>query len=131
MVNKPRQLGTAFENLVKGYLRENGFPEADREDFSSPLGDIKNTPSTLECKDRKSITLGAFLIQVKKSDEKTGRGMPVVVVKKKQANIKDAYFVTDLEHGALLLKALEIVKGLGIDVRSACRSTPAEERKED
>ncbi len=108
-MSKQRQQGTAYENLVRKYLQEQGFP-ADREDFSSPLGDIRGIEATIECKDRKSLTLGAFMIQVKKADEKTKWGMPIVVVKKRQANVKDSYFVTDLEHGAKLLLAWEICK---------------------
>ena len=114
MVNRARQLGTGFENEVKNYLQTHGWPDADREDFSSPLGDIKGTPATIECKNRQDISLSEFMIQVKKSDAKTGRGLPLVVVKKRQANIKEAYFVTDLEHGVLLLKALEICKEKGL-----------------
>lgn len=106
-------MGTRFENQCVGYLLP-GFPDLAREDFSSPLGDLKGTVATIECKDRKSITLAAFMTQVKKSDAKTARNMPVVIVKKRQANIKDAYFVTDLEHGAVLLKALEICKQKGL-----------------
>ena len=86
------------------------FPNVAREDFSSPLGDLRGLGVTCECKDRKSITLSDFMTQVKKSDAKTGRDMPVIVVKKRNANVKEAYFVTDLEHGAILMKALEICR---------------------
>lgn len=109
MTNKPRQTGTREENRVRDYLKIT-FPSIEREDFSSPLGDLRGTYATIEVKDRKSITLSEFMTQVKKSDAKTGRNMPVVVVKKRNANVKDAYFVTDLEHGAILLKCLEICK---------------------
>ena len=114
MVNKPRQLGTAWEGEIKNYLRTHGFPEADREDFSSPLGDIKGTPVTLEAKNCKSLTWGAWVIQVKKADAKTGRNMPVIVAKKRNANVKEAYFMTDLEHGVILMKALEICREKGL-----------------
>ena len=110
MVNKPRRTGTAWEGEVKSYLQSHGFPAAEREDFSSPLGDIRNTPVTLECKACASITLGPWMVQVKKSDAKTKRDMPVIVAKKRNANVKEAYFVTDLEHGAILMKALEICR---------------------
>jgi len=46
-----------------------------------------------------------FLTQVKKSDAKTGHGMYVILSKKRMANVKDGYFLTDIEHGALLVKA--------------------------
>jgi hypothetical protein len=110
MVNKPRRLGTAWEGEVKSYLQSHGFPEAEREDFSSPLGDIRHTPATLECKNCNSITLGPWMVQVKKSDAKTKRNLPIIVAKKRNAAAKEAYFITDLEHGAILMKALEICR---------------------
>ena len=114
MVNKPRQKGTGWENEIKSYLLTHGFPLASREDFSSPLGDIRGTPVTLEAKNCQTITLGAWMTQVKKADVKTGRDMPVIVAKRRNANVKEAYFVTDLEHGAILMKALEICRERGL-----------------
>jgi len=46
-----------------------------------------------------------FLTQVKKSDAKTGHGMYVILSKKRMANVKDGYFLTDIEHGAILMRA--------------------------
>lgn len=104
MVNKPRQVGTAYENLCKEYLISQGLM-VEREDFSSPRGDLRGIPVTIECKARKSLDPALFLTQVFKSDARTGHGMPVVFSKRRQSNVKDSYFLTDLEHGVKLLKA--------------------------
>jgi hypothetical protein len=106
-VSKTRRTGTDHENQTRDYLNANGFG-VEREAFSSPLGDLKGAPATIECKSHKHITLSDFLEQTKRSDARTGHDMPIVVVKRRQHNIKDAYFVTDLEHGARLLKAYQI-----------------------
>lgn len=115
-MSKERALGTNFENLCRDYLNSSELFDGriSREDFSSPLGDLRGTCATIECKDRKSLTLSAFMAQVQKSDTKTGHGMPIVIAKKRNANIRDAYFLTDLEHGAILLRALELCRQNGL-----------------
>jgi hypothetical protein len=109
-MSKQRTLGTDHENKVRDHLNAPELFDGriSREDFSSPLGDLKGTNATIECKNQGAFTPSAWLKQVNKSDLKTGWGMPVVIAKKRQANIKDAYFITDLEHGAQLLLAWEI-----------------------
>jgi hypothetical protein len=104
MTNAARIKGTSWENTCKDYLISQGL-WVEREDFSSPLGDLRGLPVTIECKARKSMDPAEFLTQVKKSDAKTKHGMYVVLSKKRMANVKDGYFLTDIEKGTLLLKA--------------------------
>lgn len=46
MVNRPRQKGTAAESVVVGFLREHGWPHAERRSLHGSLdrGDITGTP---------------------------------------------------------------------------------------
>lgn len=46
MVNRPRQKGTAAETLAVGYLRDHGWPHAERRSLHGSLdrGDVTGTP---------------------------------------------------------------------------------------
>lgn len=72
-MSKSRAAGTYFENRVVAFLNENGFPEAKRTEFSSPLGDITGLPIVLECKNQKAMTLPTWLDQARKSGGKVGK----------------------------------------------------------
>lgn len=112
-MSKQRAKGTRGENEVRDYLRE-WFPEVEREDFSSPLGDLKGTPATIEVKSRATIEPSTFLAQVNRADAKTGRGMPVVVCKRPRRPIAEAFAFTDLQHMARLLRAYQICLEKGL-----------------
>lgn len=99
-----RQKGTTYENWCADYLGSHGLP-VTREEFSSPLGDLRGIPVTIECKARKAWEPSDWLAQVQRADARTGHGMYCVLAKKRQANVKDGYFLTTLEKGTILLRA--------------------------
>jgi hypothetical protein len=105
-MSKSRAKGTAYENLVRDFLKENGFPEAERESFSSALGDIANLPMTIECKSVAKMTLPIWLEQVGKSSAKTGK--PGVVVHKRiRKNVSQSYCTMELSTLAQILFELK------------------------
>lgn len=99
-----RQKGTTWENLCAAFFVLKGLL-VTREDFSSPLGDLRGIPVTIECKARKAWEPADWLGQVQRADARTGHGMYCVLAKKRQANVKDGYFLTTIEKGATLLRA--------------------------
>lgn len=61
MANRPKALGTELETALKGYLRENGWPYADRIVLhgGKDVGDVRlseRIPFVLEGKSAKSTT---------------------------------------------------------------------------
>lgn len=113
-----RQKGTTYENRVVAYLRERGFTEAEREAFSSPLGDIKGIPGgvTAEAKNRASMSFADWMDQVKKSVAKTGHEMFCIFHNRRNHQTKDGYFTTSISCGVTLLKAWVYCKEHGIEL---------------
>jgi hypothetical protein len=108
-LSKSRAKGTAYENIVRDYLKENGFPEAERESFSSALGDIANMPMTIECKSVSRMTLPAWLTQVEKSSQKTGK--PGVVVHKRiRQTVSKSYCTMELSTLSSILLELKTLR---------------------
>jgi hypothetical protein len=100
-----RSKGTEFENRVAKYLNEQtyeGKKVVVRNEFSSPLGDLSGTPFTIECKAHKSIQLAPAVEQSKKASIKTGKP-PVVINKRPNKNVSEAYVTMDLETFAKIL----------------------------
>ncbi len=71
------QRGRATEELVARFLREHGFPHAERRPASLPGTDITGTPGwAWECKARRSLDLTGWLKQAASRE-----GMPLLVVR--------------------------------------------------
>ena len=101
-----RRKGTAWESAVVEFLREHGFPYAERRVLSGSLdrGDLTGLPGVMvECKAEKSIDLAGYMDEVKVQTVNAGAQLGVAVVKRRNRPPKDAYVVMDLATFAELL----------------------------
>jgi len=101
-----RRKGTAWESAVVEYLRENGFPQAERRALSGARdrGDIAGVPGVqIECKAEKSITLATYMDEVKVQTANAGAQLGVAVVKRRNRSPGDSYVVMPLHAFADLL----------------------------
>lgn len=92
MVNKPKNIGTATETAVVRYLRENGFPNAERRALAGAvdLGDIVGTPGIVwEVKGGKAAEtasdaqIEAWLAETETERRNADEGLGVLVTKRK------------------------------------------------
>jgi hypothetical protein len=91
---------------VVEYLREHGFPYAERRALSGALdkGDLVGIPGVMiECKAEKSITLADYMDEVKVQTANAGAQLGVAVVKRRNRPVGDAYVVLPLSAFADLL----------------------------
>lgn len=107
-MSKQRADGTEWESRCRDYLNSQGLHLA-REDFSSPLGDLKGAPLVIECKSGRSWSPGDWIAQAKKSLAKTGWRVFVILKKKPNCHVSEGYMITTIAHGATLLRAYEFV----------------------
>ena len=105
-MSKTRAKGTAFESEVVNFLKSQGFNEAERNILNSPLGDIKNVPMVLECKNQKTMTLSEWMQQAENSGKKAGK-LHAIVHKRRGKNVSKAYVTMELDQFTELLKAFE------------------------
>lgn len=109
MANKSKALGTAWESAIVAYLREHHSPDAHRNVQMGrfDIGDIDNYYlHALEAKAEKAITLADYTRQANREAVNAGQPFGVSVVKRRNANVKDAYAVRDLETDARLINRL-------------------------
>jgi hypothetical protein len=96
----PKRKGSAFERDVVGYLREHGFPDAERAYGAGrpeDVGDIAGIPGvTVECKATKSIDLAGFVDEAEHERLNARQPVAVVVVKRRGKSTAQAYVVMDL-----------------------------------
>lgn len=104
--NKAR--GTTFERAVADYLRESGvFPYAERAPRwgSVDKGDLVNTGDfCFELKACKQIDLAGFIKEAEAEAINANKEYPVVIIKRRQKPIANAYVVLVLEDFVDLLK---------------------------
>jgi hypothetical protein len=105
-MSKTRAKGTAFESEVVGYLKENGFEQAERNVLNSPLGDIKNIPIVAECKNHKTMTLSEWMKQAEVSGTKAGK-LWAVVHKRRGKGVSKTWVTMELDQFTELLKAYD------------------------
>ena len=105
-----KQKGTAFETLVVRYLRENGFPYAERAPLAGnkDRGDITGTPGLVwECKNAKTHRLGEWIEETQVEASNAGPDWyGILVVKRpRHGSAADAFAIMPLNEMAALLKA--------------------------
>lgn len=64
MSSASKRKGSAFENEIVQYIRDHGFPYAERgvAGAADDIGDIIGTPGVVwECKNQKTMTLAAWV----------------------------------------------------------------------
>ncbi len=107
MTSPERRKGNAFELAIVGYLREHGFPFAERAyGAGRPLdvGDIDGVVGwTLEAKAHKSIDLAGFMDEAERERLNGRRPNAAVIAKRRGKPVSDAYVVLTLETFARLL----------------------------
>ena len=101
-----KRKGTAHETAIVNYLTSQGI-DARRvvQTGRYDQGDIHvEADWVLEAKNCKEISPAEFVKQAIREAQNAGRQFGVAVVKKRGANIKDSYVMTDLETFARILK---------------------------
>lgn len=115
MANKAKQKGTAFETLVRQYLNDSGFPEAQRTVLKGgqDTGDINGIRNSskrqvaVQCKNQKSFSLSQWLNDTVDQAGNLGGAVPALVVKrpgKGEKAVGDSYAVMRLSDLVELLK---------------------------
>jgi len=112
-VNKPREKGTMAESAVVGYLRNNGFPYAERRSLKGSLdqGDVTGTPGL--CWEVKyangGLRLGTWMGETALETLNAGAEHGILVVKPSTLGAKSVpwwYAVMPaMEHEKLLFQA--------------------------
>ena len=98
MVNKPKIKGTAFESLVRDYLRQ-WWPNATRPALSGrkDVGDIINVPFVVEAKAVRKFALSEWMKELDKEKINAGMDIGFVVVKRPNQGVHKAYAVMELQ----------------------------------
>lgn len=106
-----KRKGTAFETAVVTYLREHGFPTAERRALAGTLdrGDIAGIPDVaIECKAVQAITLAAFVDETERERRNADATYGITVIKRRQKSIGDAYAVMPLKKLVELLHEKDV-----------------------
>lgn len=115
-MSQSRATGTRWETACVNYAHERGTEQVEREDFSSPLGDLRGWPAVIECKAEKGLSLATWFKQAAKSLSKTPWKIFVVFAKKRNAPVSQGYFITTIENGITLLQAYAEKEGFSAEV---------------
>jgi Holliday junction resolvase len=106
-MSKARAKGTKFETDIVNFLKENGYPDAERWGSSNmDLGDIRGVPMVLEAKDHKSMTLAEWCKQAAVSAVKANK-LWAVIHKRARKGTREAYVTMSLEQFVVLMRAYE------------------------
>jgi len=107
-VSKQRAKGTRAETGVVEFLRQNGFPYAERRALHGALdkGDITGIPGVvIEVKDHKTITLAEFVSELKEEVNNANAETGVAVIKRRGTlQVGDWYAVMPVSWWVDLLK---------------------------
>ena len=105
-MNTSKRKGTTWESQVAGYLRDHGQPYAERRALTgnADKGDIAGVPGVMiECKNEKTVTLGAYADEVKVETANAVASIGVAVVKRRNRGPGDSYVVMTLEQFAAMI----------------------------
>jgi predicted lipoprotein len=94
-----RQKGTIWESQVVDYLKDHGFPYAERRALAgvNDKGDLTGIPGLMiECKAEKAIDLAGYMVEVKLQTANAGAHLGFAVVKRRNRSVGDAYAVMPL-----------------------------------
>lgn len=101
MANQMKSLGTSHETAIKNWLRQNGWPYADRRTLSgaNDEGDLRlseRVPFTIEAKTSKATTdkasLGAFMKELVAEVENSNSESGAVILKKRGTTDVGEYY---------------------------------------
>lgn len=107
-MSKQRAKGTRAESAVVEFLRQNGFPYAERRALHGAVdkGDITGMPGVvIEVKDHKTITLAEFMSELREEVNNANAQTGVAVVKRRGTlQVGDWYAVMPVSWWVDLLK---------------------------
>ena len=109
MSNPSKQRGTRWETAVVGYLREHGFPHAERRTLSGAAdkGDINAAPGlVIECKNQSRHSWAEWLDEALAEARNVGPGTVGIVWahRRGKADAGDRYVVMDGATATQLLR---------------------------
>lgn len=108
MSSPSKRKGSQYERDVVAFLREYGWPSAERAygaGRQDDVGDIDGVFFTVECKAEKSIDLPGYLRELEREMKAAGNEMGVVLVKRRgAANAAESYAVMPAWLWASLMK---------------------------
>ncbi len=102
-----KRKGTSFESEVVAFLRENGYPNAERraKTGSKDKGDVAGVPGVcFEAKAVRSIDLAGFVDETEVERVHARAEFGVTVVKRRGRGARDAYMVMPFSRGLELLR---------------------------
>lgn len=107
-MSKQRAKGTMFESAVAQFLRDNGFPHAERRALHGTLdkGDLTGMPGLVfECKNHKELSLSEWLKETETERVNAAADFGVLVAKRRGVwDAGQSYAVLTLDAMARLLK---------------------------
>ena len=106
MANPSKAKGTAWETAVVGYLRDNGFPWAERRALNGATdkGDVSGIPGVvIEAKAERQISLAGYMDEVAIEVANANASVGVAVVKRQNRSVDQGYAVMTLATLAALL----------------------------
>lgn len=107
MASAAARKGSQFERDVVAYLRDQGFPYVERAYGAGrpdDVGDLDGIPGwCFELKNHQRIDLAGWIDEVHREQAQARAQFGVVVVKRRQRPIAQAYVVMELEQLARLL----------------------------
>lgn len=83
-MSKSKRKGTSAETALVGYLRNHGFPNAERRALSgiNDKGDISGTGDLVwECKNQKSYKLSEWMREAQVESANAGADLGMVIIK--------------------------------------------------
>lgn len=98
MTNTNKARGTAFETAVVNYLREHGYPDAERRALHGKhdRGDLIGVPWAVECKNHSRLDLAGWVAQARAEAVNAGAPVGVVVHKARGRGVADSYVTLTL-----------------------------------
>ena len=107
-MSKQRQKGTSFETAIVGWLKEHGFPYAERRALHGTFdkGDITGTgPLVWECKNHKTLAISEWLVETEDERQNAAADYGILVAKRRgHADPAQQYAILPLHQLAALLK---------------------------
>lgn len=109
MTNNNKRRGDNAERLLVAWLRDNGFPNAERAYGAGrpdDVGDIDGIPGVvIECKNQQRLDLAGWVTETEHERRQAGADHGLLIVKRRgHTNPGRWYCVMELEGAALLLK---------------------------
>jgi hypothetical protein len=109
VANPSKQKGTSFETMIKNYLNEHGFPDAERTPLKggADTGDINGIKNRVtgrnaivQCKNQRQFQLSQWLDATVSQAKNKGDAIPALVVKRPNKGVTslgDTYAVLRLD----------------------------------